>query len=115
MSCGKPVVDLRARRFGCAKRVAPLPTLHPRPGSWTARLGLTTNPHECTPMTTSSCTKMRSFRSSDVQSKYSILSATASLKSHMKTRSLWNFEYRSEEHTSELQSPCNLVCRLLLE
>src|SRR5256885_4698237 len=23
--------------------------------------------------------------------------------------------YRSEEHTSELQSPCNLVCRLLLE
>src|SRR5256885_7954279 len=26
-------------------------------------------------------------------------------------RSAW----RSEEHTSELQSPCNLVCRLLLE
>src|SRR5256885_11912352 len=26
-------------------------------------------------------------------------------------RSLW---LRSEEHTSELQSPCNLVCRLLL-
>src|SRR5256885_12259575 len=25
------------------------------------------------------------------------------------------FEERSEEHTSELQSPCNLVCRLLLE
>src|SRR5688500_8702536 len=25
------------------------------------------------------------------------------------------FELRSEEHTSELQSPCNLVCRLLLE
>src|SRR5205807_9156532 len=24
-------------------------------------------------------------------------------------------ETRSEEHTSELQSPCNLVCRLLLE
>src|ERR1039457_7518738 len=24
-------------------------------------------------------------------------------------------QYRSEEHTSELQSPCNLVCRLLLE
>src|SRR5256885_7107827 len=23
--------------------------------------------------------------------------------------------FRSEEHTSELQSPCNLVCRLLLE
>src|SRR5256885_4590307 len=25
------------------------------------------------------------------------------------------FTRRSEEHTSELQSPCNLVCRLLLE
>src|SRR5256885_5442585 len=29
---------------------------------------------------------------------------------------LWHdFWWRSEEHTSELQSPCNLVCRLLLE
>src|SRR5256885_4866023 len=26
-----------------------------------------------------------------------------------------HFLVRSEEHTSELQSPCNLVCRLLLE
>src|SRR5256885_8423908 len=26
-----------------------------------------------------------------------------------------NVPWRSEEHTSELQSPCNLVCRLLLE
>src|SRR5256885_9758196 len=24
-------------------------------------------------------------------------------------------EVRSEEHTSELQSPCNIVCRILLE
>src|SRR5256885_12316735 len=29
--------------------------------------------------------------------------------------SLKNPVPRSEEHTSELQSPCNLVCRLLLE
>src|SRR5256885_3914016 len=28
---------------------------------------------------------------------------------------LGEVEVRSEEHTSELQSPCNLVCRLLLE
>src|SRR5256885_12378232 len=30
---------------------------------------------------------------------------------------LWGVypKLRSEEHTSELQSPCNLVCRLLLE
>src|SRR5256885_11815539 len=27
----------------------------------------------------------------------------------------WFGHRRSEEHTSELQSPCNLVCRLLLE
>src|SRR5256885_15081216 len=27
----------------------------------------------------------------------------------------WRRCCRSEEHTSELQSPCNLVCRLLLE
>src|SRR5256885_3772327 len=27
----------------------------------------------------------------------------------------WSRPCRSEEHTSELQSPCNLVCRLLLE
>src|ERR1039457_1108264 len=27
----------------------------------------------------------------------------------------WTHPSRSEEHTSELQSPCNLVCRLLLE
>src|SRR2546426_6487487 len=30
-------------------------------------------------------------------------------------RSLMHRQVRSEEHTSELQSPCNLVCRLLLE
>src|ERR1039457_1425282 len=28
---------------------------------------------------------------------------------------IFSQRYRSEEHTSELQSPCNLVCRLLLE
>src|SRR5438876_7506570 len=27
----------------------------------------------------------------------------------------WTKSYRSEEHTSELQSPVHLVCRLLLE
>src|SRR5256885_12721557 len=31
------------------------------------------------------------------------------------TRSTPAAPRRSEEHTSELQSPCNLVCRLLLE
>src|SRR5256885_5512353 len=30
-------------------------------------------------------------------------------------QALFDVALRSEEHTSELQSPCNLVCRLLLE
>src|SRR3989454_2658287 len=38
------------------------------------------------------------------------------LLGHFGTTPGLNFVYaRSEEHTSELQSPCNLVCRLLLE
>src|SRR5256885_12870324 len=32
-----------------------------------------------------------------------------------KSATCWISRRRSEEHTSELQSPCNLVCRLLLE
>src|SRR2546426_9185176 len=32
-----------------------------------------------------------------------------------RTRAARDHAERSEEHTSELQSPCNLVCRLLLE
>src|SRR2546426_9378650 len=31
------------------------------------------------------------------------------------TAAIEGSDRRSEEHTSELQSPCNLVCRLLLE
>src|SRR5256885_1145996 len=34
----------------------------------------------------------------------------ATLAGHLRLTAM-----RSEEHTSELQSPCNLVCRLLLE
>src|SRR5256885_6223740 len=36
---------------------------------------------------------------------------------HFSLTDWWNevAQLRSEEHTSELQSPCNLVCRLLLE
>src|SRR5256885_12895144 len=44
--------------------------------------------------------------------------ALAALPEKFRTTGLLDvegFSYRSEEHTSELQSPCNLVCRLLLE
>src|SRR5256885_8770594 len=37
------------------------------------------------------------------------------LSSGSQTSRLRAIRSRSEEHTSELQSPCNLVCRLLLE
>src|SRR5205807_10395355 len=37
------------------------------------------------------------------------------LRRHPAIPPLCHRSNRSEEHTSELQSPCNLVCRLLLE
>ena len=45
---------------------------------------------------------------------------TGDLLTDGRSNSWWNggqpdHPNRSEEHTSELQSPCNLVCRLLLE
>src|SRR2546426_7776010 len=40
---------------------------------------------------------------------------TATLKIGTRGSRLALWQARSEEHTSELQSPCNLVCRLLLE
>src|SRR5256885_5042426 len=57
------------------------------------------------PTYTSTSTTARNSASSSSQ-------MAAELMKHMTSASA---EYRSEEHTSELQSPCNLVCRLLLE
>src|SRR5256885_11996564 len=37
------------------------------------------------------------------------------VKNTLAERAAKGTKARSEEHTSELQSPCNLVCRLLLE
>src|SRR5256885_12607944 len=42
-------------------------------------------------------------------------SMTTVRKEPDRTRRALQSKQRSEEHTSELQSPCNLVCRLLLE
>src|SRR5256885_8084803 len=41
--------------------------------------------------------------------------ASASAEQNLARVGLGRVLLRSEEHTSELQSPCNLVCRLLLE
>src|SRR5256885_2726657 len=45
---------------------------------------------------------------------YHVVSSVASALNGRK-QALNGSKVRSEEHTSELQSPCNLVCRLLLE
>src|SRR5256885_2591103 len=46
-------------------------------------------------------------------------SSATTLRTAAAPNDIWCIDYkgqfRSEEHTSELQSPCNLVCRLLLE
>src|SRR2546426_2650442 len=42
-------------------------------------------------------------------------SADSSRESQTSCQDSCSGSCRSEEHTSELQSPCNLVCRLLLE
>src|SRR3989454_8541639 len=46
-----------------------------------------------------------------------VIARVRSISRSRKGRATARYTYtrRSEEHTSELQSPCNLVCRLLLE
>src|SRR5256885_4528805 len=57
--------------------------------------------------------------SSDLFSPHSHFYPRLPFVSARKFQTLWQRwsarQERSEEHTSELQSPCNLVCRLLLE
>src|SRR5256885_5655750 len=45
----------------------------------------------------------------------SIPKPTSATACSFEKNAAWISQRRSEEHTSELQSPCNLVCRLLLE
>src|SRR2546426_5408524 len=69
-----------------------------------------TSTSRCTkPLRSTKVTPLNSGRSSSTPST---TSTSATPPAHWVTRTL---EQRSEEHTSELQSPCNLVCRLLLE
>src|SRR5256885_4730827 len=58
-------------------------------------------------------TLFRSARGSAIRASASGRGETAPGSSSRKIRN-WS-PSRSEEHTSELQSPCNIVCRLLLE
>src|SRR5256885_4709073 len=61
------------------------------------------------------------FASSEMASRLTLVAVPACLSAGS-TKQMSSLEtessrriMRSEEHTSELQSPCNLVCRLLLE
>src|SRR5256885_4532581 len=55
------------------------------------------------------------FRSQRGGSRRRLSKGRAGSRLHARTRRHPGHQERSEEHTSELQSPCNLVCRLLLE
>src|SRR5688500_19084379 len=67
------------------------------------------------PMPGSNCTRRLNAISScglTISFKYAVTSLRCACS---KKRIPLVMVNRSEEHTSELQSPCNLVCRLLLE
>src|SRR5256885_12979339 len=55
------------------------------------------------------------FRSTPKRGGHITIARIEDSTSFDKTNVFQNESIRSEEHTSELQSPCNLVCRLLLE
>src|SRR5438876_2596479 len=54
-------------------------------------------------------------RSSDLVSRRGPQPTGSYPHAHVHGGMVWACGYRSEEHTSELQSPVHLVCRLLLE
>src|SRR3989454_4073694 len=60
-------------------------------------------------------TLFRSARSSPSRERGGEEDGPARTSSGKRCREVRLAHQRSEEHTSELQSPCNLVCRLLLE
>src|SRR2546426_3085251 len=56
-----------------------------------------------------------SFRGEDARRGRRAIGPLGGLRRALHLRDRGVDQVRSEEHTSELQSPCNLVCRLLLE
>src|SRR5688500_19677557 len=57
------------------------------------------------------CASVRRFRAGEVPVKLPLFGVAERIHPPV----LLTAQIRSEEHTSELQSPCKLVCRLLLE
>src|SRR2546426_1305227 len=70
--------------------------------------------HKTCEMCTILATAVRTTRLGSSAMQYNLCTfCTTAVAPVHRLNSHW--EIRSEEHTSELQSPCNLVCRLLLE
>src|SRR5256885_14747047 len=65
--------------------------------------------HDALPISALSCVMMRE-RETRIDSNWALRPRSSAVELPLTARAS-----RSEEHTSELQSPCNLVCRLLLE
>src|SRR2546426_1385698 len=58
---------------------------------------------------------LRATPSGHSSGRHSIPAASVDAAVDAASAAMRSSRHRSEEHTSELQSPCNLVCRLLLE
>src|SRR5256885_8790056 len=54
-------------------------------------------------------------RKNNAQRYHSLVADESCSRAGLGRAAVGHRRLRSEEHTSELQSPCNLVCRLLLE
>src|SRR5256885_10804041 len=99
------------RASSCARRATGQPAIHSFGGACSGRSHLPVCLEICAPAFRhlSFSTWFRISGASHAASKASAKGSTPS------THSIHFASRRSEEHTSELQSPCNLVCRLLLE
>src|SRR5256885_9627487 len=73
------------------------------------------------PMPSSNCCRLRwpwwlqQPRPATAEQETAFMTAAPRDNTPLTQPPLLQVQGRSEEHTSELQSPCNLVCRLLLE
>src|SRR5256885_2627735 len=82
-----------------------------RPSTKTSKSS-TKQPYFCTEMISPSYSSPRC--SSMNWAVFQSISSRSAPLARRSASDVWE-AIRSEEHTSELQSPCNLVCRLLLE
>src|SRR2546426_6372768 len=105
LSCDSCPSTAAIRSSSCAARAADRP-LTTRPSASYCCSADSSVEHRCLAWDNSACSV-----SPPLHGRKTINPATAAAVAGLIVFRPW----RSEEHTSELQSPCNLVCRLLLE